>query len=140
MGNIPFFACSADHPEVISGTADLIVVCKACFSGEQRICSAYVPKWVISAETGQELCICIDFSAVEAYVHLHIEDVSVGCAFSESTKDAPDLTEWLWFLVSEQWKDEEGSESAALERVHAHRNFVRDICNAILDRYRRLGA
>ena len=140
VGNIPFFACSADHPEVISGTADLIVVCKACFSGEQRKSSAYVPKWAISAGAGQELCICIDFSAVEAYVHLHIEDVSVGCAFSESTKDAPDLTEWLWFLVPEQWKDEEGSESAALERVHAHRNFVRDICNAILDRYRRLGA
>lgn len=78
VGNIPFFACSADHPEVIPGTADLIVVCKASFSGEQRNCSAYVPKWAISAGARQELCVRIDFPTAKAHLHLRIDNVPAG--------------------------------------------------------------
>ena len=138
VGNIPFFACSADHPEVISGTADLIVVCKASFSGEQRNCSAYVPKWLISAESGQELCVRIDFPTAKAYLLLHIDNVPADYIIPGEGKSAPDLTEWLLFLAAELWQDDE-SEHDVLERLHVRRCLVRDICDAILCWHRRLG-
>lgn len=138
VGNIPFFACSADHPEVISGTADLIVVCKASFSGEQRNCSAYVPKWLISAESGQELCVRIDFPTAKAYLRLHIDNVPADYIIPGEGKSAPDLTEWLLFLAAELWQDDE-SEHDVLERLHVRRCLVRDICDAILCWHRRLG-
>ena len=138
VSNIPFFACSADHPEVISGTADLIVVCKASFSGEQRNHSAYVPKWVISAGTEQELCVRIDFPTSKAHLHLHIDNVPASYIIPEKEKSAPDLTEWLRFLAVELWQDDE-SEYDALERLYVRYCLVRDICDAILDWRRRLG-
>ena len=138
VGNIPFFACSADHPEVISGTADLIVVCKACFSGEQRKRSAYVPKWAISAGAGQELCVRIDYPTAKAHLHLHIDNVPANYIIPGEGKNAPDLIEWLWFLSVVLWQGDE-SEYDALERLHVRRFLVRDICDAVLDQYRRLG-
>lgn len=138
VGNIPFFACSADHPEVISGTADLIVVCKACFSGEQRKSSAYVPKWAISAGAGQGLCVRIDFPTSKAHLRLHIDNVPTDYIIPRKEKNAPDLTEWLWFLAVELWQDDE-TEYDALERLHVRRCLVRDICDAILCWHRRLG-
>lgn len=131
VGNIPFFACSADHPEVIPGTADLIVVCKASFSGEQRNCSAYVPKWAISAGARQELCARIDFPTARAHLHLHIDNVPANYVIPGEGKNAPDLTEWLWFLAVVLWQDDE-SECDALGRLHVRRCLVRDICHAIL--------
>lgn len=134
VDSIPFMACSADHPETILGAADMTVIMR-----EQRKSSAYVPKWVVAAEARCELGVCIRFPAAEVHVRLHIDDVMVGCRMSESEKEAPDLTEWLWFLASELWKDVKCDESVALERLHAQRCLVRDICDAVLDRRRRLG-
>lgn len=138
VGNIPFFACAADHPEVISGTADLIVVFKARFSGEQRKSSAYVPKWAISAGPGQELCVYIDFPTAKAYLRLHIDNVPTDYIIHRKEKSAPDLTECLWLLAVELWQDDE-TEYDALERLHVRRCLVRDICDAILCWHRRLG-
>jgi len=138
VGNIPFFACSADHPEVIPGTANLIVVRKASFSGEQRNCSAYVPKWAISAGAGQELCVRIDFPTAKAHLHLLIDNVSTDYIIPGEGKSAPDLAEWLWFLAVELWQHDK-SEYGALERLHIRRCLVRDICHAILGWRRHLG-
>ncbi len=139
VGNIPFFACSADHQEVISGTADLIVVCKACFSGEeQRKGSAYVPKWAISAGAGQELIVRIDFPTAKAHLRLHIDNMPADYIIPGEGKSAPDLTEWLLFLAAELWQDDE-SEHDVLERLHVRRCLVRDICDAVLGWCRRLG-
>ncbi len=131
VGNIPFFACSADHPEVISGTADLIVVCKAIFSDEQRKSSAYVPKWAISAGAGQELCVRIDFPTAKAHLHIHIDNVPADYVIPREGKSAPDLTEWLWFLAVALWQHDE-SEYDALGKLHVRRCLVGDICDAVL--------
>ena len=136
--NIPFFACAADHAEAISGTADLSVVCKASFSGEQRNCSAYVPKWAISAGAGQELCVRIDYPTAKAHLHLLIDNVSTDYIIPGEGKSAPDLAEWLWFLAVELWQHDK-SEYGALERLHIRRCLVRDICHAILGWRRHLG-
>lgn len=138
VGNIPFFACSADHPEVIPGTADLSVVCKASFSGEQRNSSAYVPKWAISAGARQELCARIDFPTARAHLHLHIDNVPANYVIPGEGKNTPDLTEWLWFLAVVLWQDDE-PECDALGRLHVRRCLVRDICDAVLGWYRRIG-
>ena len=129
VGSIPFIACSADHPETISGIADLTVI-----MAEQRKSSSCAPKWVISSEAGQELRVCIDFPVAKAYLCLHIDNVTEHCRKAENTKDAPDLSEWLWFLASDLWLDKEETGYDTLEKLHMQRRFVRDICNAVLDR------
>ena len=134
VNSIPFMACSAGHPEVITGTVDLTVI-----MSEQRKSSAYVPKWVVAAESVRELGVCIDFPAAEAHVRLYIDDVSEDRRMSESEKAAPDLTEWLWFLASELRQGEEATGAGALERLHVRRRIIRDICEVVLDRYRHLG-
>ena len=131
VGNIPFIACLANHPETISGTADLTVI-----MNEQQKSSACVPKWVISGESGQEVHVCIDFPAANAYLCLHIDDVSARCRRIENSGDAPDLSEWLWFLASDLWRDKEKTEYDTLKRMHAQRCLVRDICDAVLEWHR----
>jgi hypothetical protein len=129
VGSIPFIACSKDHPEAVSGLADLTVI-----MNEQRKSSTCVPKWVISSDAGQELHVCIDFPAAKAHLCLHIDDVSARCRRTENSEDAPDLSEWLWFLASDLWFDKEETEYDTLEKLHMQCRFVRDICNAVLDR------
>ena len=128
VGSIPFIACSEDHPEAISGTVDLTVIIS-----EQRKSSTCVPKWVISSESGQELQVCIDFPAANAYLCLHIDDVSARCRRIENSEDAPDLSEWLWFLTSDLWLDKEETECDTLEKLHMQCCLVRDICDAVLE-------
>lgn len=132
VGSIPFIACSEDHPEAISGTVDLTVIIS-----EQRKSSTCVPKWVISSESGQELQVCIDFSAAKAHLCLHIDDVTEHCRKTETVKDAPDLSKWLWFLASDLWLDKEETEYDTLEKLYVQRCLVRDICNAVLEWHRR---
>jgi|GEM_PF-5071879 len=128
VGNIPFIACLADHPETISGIADLTVI-----MAEQRKSSSCVPKWVVSTKAGHGLRVCMDFPDAEAHLHLHIDDVSASCRKTETAEDAPDISEWLWFLASELWQDKEETEYDTLEKLHVKRRFIRDICGAILE-------
>ena len=128
VGSIPFIACSEDHPEAISGTVDLTVIIS-----EQRKSSTCVPKWVISSESGQELQVCIDFPAAKVHLCLHIDDVSARCRRIENSEDAPDLSEWLWFLASDLWRDKEETKYDTLEKLHMQRCLVRDICDTVLE-------
>ena len=111
------------------GTVDLTVIMNK--QGKSFTCA---PKWVISSDAGQELHVCIDFPAAKAHLCLHIDDVSARCRRIENSEDAPDLSEWLWFLTSDLWLDKEETECDTLEKLHMQCRFVRDICNAVLDR------
>ena len=132
MGCIPFSAFSANNRETIMGTVDLTVIID-----KQHNRGTCVPKWVISSESGQDLRVCIDFPAAKAHLCLHIDDVSEHCHKTENTKDAPDLSEWLWLLASDLWSDKEETEYDTLEKLRMQRCFVRDICDAFLDRHGR---
>ena len=140
---IPFVACSANHPETITGTADLTVTTMISPMGEQVKRSAYVPTWIISDESRDELRIHIRFHshgahATEALLRLRIDTIVRDCGTSDDIKTAPDLTEWLWCLASELWISNE-TENEVNNSLSARRAFVRDIVDAVLDHHRHLG-
>ena len=60
------------------------------------------------------------------------------CSASDNLKNVPDLTKWLWCLACELWITDE-TETEAHFALYAQRVLVRDICDAVLDRHRRLG-
>ena len=140
---IPFFACSSKHPEAIVGMADLTVATAALGISEQLKRCAYVPTWIISGESKDELTIRIRFPAreehaAEATLRLHVDTVVRDYVASDNLKNTPDLTEWLWCLACELWMTDE-TEAEAHYALYAQRVLVRDICDAVLDRHRRLG-
>lgn len=98
--NVPFFACSADHPETIAGTADMVIISHIPFVGEHSKRSAYVPEWMIASESWQEMFISLDFPSAKTYLHLRIDGITTIHTATKSIEEAPDLTEWLWFLAS----------------------------------------
>ena len=141
VGHIPFVATSTGQSEMISGTADLTVTTGIPSTGEQLKRYAYVPTWIISGESKDELTVHIrfpaqDVNAAEALLRLHVEGIAEEYVESVETKNAPNLTEWLWFLVCELWIADETEVHYAL---YARRALVRDICDAVLDHHRRLG-
>lgn len=141
--SLPFVACSATHSETITGTADLTVTTMIPSMGEQVKRSAYVPTWIISDESRDELRIHIRFHshrahATEALLRLRIDTIVRDCGTSDDIKTAPDLTEWLWCLASELWISNE-TENEVNNSLSARRAFVRDIVDAVLDHHRHLG-
>ena len=140
---IPFFACSSKHLEAAVGTAELTVVTAALYTSEQLKRCAYVPTWIISGESKDELTIHIRFPAreehaAEATFRLHVDTVVRDYVASDNLKNTPDLTEWLWCLACELWMTDE-TETEAHDTLYARRALVRDICDAALDHHRRLG-
>ena len=140
---IPFFACSSKHPEAIVGMADLTVATAALYTSEQLKRCAYVPTWIISGESRDDLTIHIRFPArdahaAEATLRLRVDTVVKDYGTSDDIKGAPDITEWLWCLACELWITDE-TETEAHYALYAQRVLVRDICDAVLDRHRRLG-
>ena len=141
--DIPFFACSSKHPEAIVGMADLTVATAALYTSEQLKRCAYVPTWIISGESRDDLTIHIRFPArdahaAEATLRLHVDTVVKDCGTSDDIKGAPDITEWLWCLACELWIPDE-TETEVHDALYARRVLVRDICDAVLDHHRRLG-
>ena len=141
--DIPFFACSSKHPEAIVGMADLTAATGALYTSEQLKRCAYVPTWIISGESRDDLTIHIRFPArdahaAEATLRLRVDTVVKDYGTSDDIKGAPDITEWLWCLACELWITDE-TETEAHYALYAQRVLVRDICDAVLDRHRRLG-
>lgn len=141
--DIPFFACSSKHPEAVEGTAELTVATAVLNTSEQLKRCAYVPTWIISGESRDDLTIHIRFPAreehaAEATLLLHVDTVVRDYVASDNLKNTPDLTEWLWCLACELWMTDE-TETEAHDTLYARRALVRDICDAALDRHRRLG-
>ncbi len=140
---IPFFACSSKHPEAVEGTAELTVATAVLNTSEQLKRCAYVPTWIISGESKGDLTIHIRFPAreehaAEATLRLHVDTVVRDCVASDNLKNTPDLTEWLWCLACELWMTDE-TETEVHDALYVRRALVRDICDAALDRHRRLG-
>lgn len=141
--NIPFLACSVNHPETITGMADLTVATMIPPIGEQVKTSAYVPTWIISGESKDNLTVRLRFPvhdthAAEATLHLHVDMVDRDCGASDGIKNAPNLTEWLWCLACELWMTDE-TETESRHALSAQHAFIRDVCDAILEHHRRLG-
>ena len=141
--DIPFFACSSKHPEAVEGTAELTVATAVLNTSEQLKRCAYVPTWIISRESRDDLTIHIRFlareeHAAEATLRLHVDTVVRDYVASDNLKNTPDLTEWLWCLASELWISNE-TENEANNSLSARRAFVRDIVDAVLDHHRHLG-
>ena len=140
---IPFFACSSKYPEAIIGTADLTVATAVLNTSEQLKRCAYVPTWIISGESRDDLTVRIRFPArdahtAEATLRLHVDAVARDHVASDDIKSAPDITEWLWCLACELWMTDE-TETEVHDALYAKRALVRDICDAVLDHRRRLG-
>ena len=111
--------------------------------GEQAKRCAYVPTWIISGESKNDLTVRIRFPAhnehaAKVLLHLRIDAVMRDGYAPNDIENTPDLTEWLWFLASELWQEDE-SERDTLERMQVRRCLVRDICDDILGCHRRLG-
>ena len=141
--DIPFFACSSKHPEAVEGTAELTVATAVLNTSEQLKRCAYVPTWIISRESRDDLTIHIRFlareeHAAEATLRLHVDTVVRDYVASDNLKNTPDLTEWLWCLACELWMTDE-TEAEAHDAMYARRAVVRDICDAVLEHHRHLG-
>lgn len=139
--DIPFFACSSKHPEAIIGTAELTVATAALYTSKQLKRCAYVPAWIISGESKDDLTVHIRFPARDAHtaevtLRLRVDMVVKDYGASDNLNNTPDLTEWLWCLACELWMTDE---TEAHDTLYAKRALVQDICDAVLDRHRRLG-
>lgn len=138
---IPFLASTSKHPEAVIGMAELTVATAALNKSEQLKRCAYVPTWIISGESKDDLTVHIRFPArdahaAEAALHLHVDAVARDHVASDDIKSAPDITELLWCMACELWMTDETGAHYAL---YARRALVRDICDAVLDHHRRLG-
>lgn len=141
--DIPFFACSSKHLEAVEGTAELTVATAAHYISEQLKRCAYVPTWIISGESRDDLAIHIRFPArdahaAEATLRLCVDAVIRDCVASDGIKNAPDFTEWLWCLACELWIPDE-TETEVYDALYARRALVRDICDAVVDHHRHIG-
>ena len=141
--NIPFLACSEIHSESITGMADLTVTTMISPMGEQAKTCAYVPTWIISGESKDNLTVRIHFlirraHSVKASLRLRINAIRRDWSSFSNTKKAPDLTEWLWCLACGLWMEDE-IEAVAYDNQRARCCLVRDICDAVLDHHRHLG-
>lgn len=141
--DIPFFACSSKHLEAVEGTAELTVATAALYTSEQLKRCAYVPTWIISGESRDDLAIHIRFPArdahaAEATLRLCVDAVIRDCVASDGIKNAPDFTEWLWCLACELWIPDE-TETEVYDALYARHALVRDICDAVVDHHRHIG-
>lgn len=129
VARIPIIIRTSTCPETISATADLTVV------REETKTSAYAPTWIISTCNAEALDVRLrlpnrEGSILAGRLRFSIEEIGED-ACEVDIASAPDLAEWLWFLMNDLWcTDSETRCKSSVQRCLQHR-FVRDVCELI---------